>query len=117
MSLGVLRARFSVKTPISAILRKCGYTLSKSVDFSAPPDEALFRNLAPQSANQKFTIALVGTSTEGLNGFGKVSQSLYFPKFGHTLAKWGISLIAYRSPDHALHNIRSSQASRSHAII
>ena len=99
-------SRRLLKKSILAALQHCGYTISRSAHFSAAlPDDALFRRLAPESAKHEYTIALIGTPAEGLNGFGKVSQSLYFPKFGHTLAKLGISLIAYRNPDEAYRNI------------
>ena len=106
-----------IKRLVVAILRHYGYQLSRSSKLSALPDDALFRSLAPGSSNQNYTIALVGTSKSGLCGFGKVSQTLYFPKLGYELAKRGVSLVAYRDPDDALHDIDNHDPARTAFVL
>src|SRR5262249_26505109 len=91
--------------------------LSRSIKLSAGPDDALFRSLAPGSSNQRFTIALVGTSKSGLSGFGKASQTLYFPKLRYALAKCGVSLVAYRDADDALRDIGNHDPARTAFVL
>jgi len=106
-----------IKRLVGAILGHYGYQLSRSIKPSPRPDDALFRSLAPGSSNQKFTIALVGTSKSGLWGFGKASQTLYFPKLCYALAKYGVSLVAYRDPDDALRDIDNHDPARTAFIL
>lgn len=106
-----------MKRLVVAILGHYGYHLSRSIKPSALPDDALFRSLAPGSSNQKFTIALVGTSKSGLCGFGKASQTLYFPELRYALAKRGVSLVAYRDPDDALRDIGNHDPARTAFVL
>jgi len=106
-----------IKRRVVAILGHYRYQHSRSNKLSAQPDDALFRSLAPGSSNQKFTIALVGTSKSGLWGFGKASQALYFPKLRYALAKCGVSLVAYRDPDDALRNIDDHDPTRTAFVL
>jgi hypothetical protein len=99
-----------VKRSIVGILGYHGYQLSAIINPS-PPDDALFLRFTP-NPNANFTVALVGTSREGLYGYGKATPLLYFPKFGHALAKRGITLMAYRDPAHALRNIANHDPTR-----
>jgi hypothetical protein len=106
-----------IRRLVGAILGHCGYRVSRSIKPSALPDDALFRSLAPGSSNQKFTIALVGTSNSGLSGFGKASPTLYFPKLGYAFAKRGVSLVAYRDPDDALRDIDNHDPARTAFVL
>jgi hypothetical protein len=106
-----------IKRFIRATLRRYGYQLSRSGELSVPPDDELFRSLAPGSTSQKFTIALVGTLKSGLYGVGKASPMLYFPKFAYALSKLGVSLIAYRDPADVLHNIDNHDPARTAFIL
>ena len=106
-----------IKRLAVAILGHYGYRLSRSIQPLAPPDDALFRSLDPEASNQKSTIALVGTSKSGLCGFGKASPACYFPKLRYALAKYGVSLVAYRNPDDALGHIGNHDPARTAFIL
>jgi hypothetical protein len=99
-----------VKGCVVSILGHYGYQLS-AIKYPSPPDDALFLRLTP-NPNANFTVALVGTTREGLCGYGKATPALYFPKFGHALAKRGITLMAYRDPADALRNIANHDPAR-----
>ena len=106
-----------IKRFTAAVLRHYRYQVSRSIELEARPDNALFASFAPGWANQKFTIALVGTSKSGLYGFGKASPTLYFRKFGYALTKFGVSLVAYRDPDDALRDIDNHDPTRTAFIL
>jgi hypothetical protein len=91
---------------IAAVVRHFGYQLVGSV-IANPPDDALFLSMVATSPNRQFTVAVIGTSKEGLGGYGKATPAYYFPSFAYALAKRGVSLIAYRNPADALRDLKN----------
>jgi hypothetical protein len=91
---------------LKSLLMRTGYTIARldATPVNLQRDHHLFLEFGSQPFSGDRAVVLVGTG-DGLHGMGKVSPSLYFPKFAYALSKLGVSVVAYHSPEETAKNL------------